>query len=225
MPGKTIGYIRVSTIDQNPERQLEGMHLDKKFVDYASGKSRSRPQLDLMMSFVREDDIVIVDSMDRLARSLRDLHDLLDYMLEKKVSVQFVKENLLFKDKSNHISNLMLNMMGSFAEFEYSIIKERVIEGVKIAKAAGKYKGGTCKLTPHTKEVLTELIKTRKSKRQMAFELGVTLKTLLKYMRMMGYGDMIGPPRILKPGQVVGENSNYRDTWRGENNEIVSHGA
>ena len=149
----------------------------------------------------------------------------LDYMLEKKVSVQFVKENLLFKDKSNHISNLMLNMMGSFAEFEYSIIKERVIEGVKIAKAAGKYKGGTCKLTPHTKEVLTELIKTRKSKRQMAFELGVTLKTLLKYMRMMGYGDMIGPPRILKPGQVVGENSNYRDTWRGENNNVLSHGS
>ena len=125
MSGKRIGYIRVSTTDQNPDRQLENIPLDKKFIDYASAKSTNRPQLKSMLEFVREDDIIIVHSMDRLARNLKDLKDLVDGLVTRKIQVHFLKENLQFSGENSATSNLVLHLMGAFAEFEYAFIREK----------------------------------------------------------------------------------------------------
>ena len=142
MLGQRIGYIRVSSFDQNPERQLEGMQLDRIFTDKASGKDTKRPQLKAMLEFIREGDTVIVHSMDRLARNLDDLRRMVQDLTAKGISVQFVTENLVFSaDKTNHTSNLMLSVMGAFAEFERAIIRERQREGIELAKKRGVYKG------------------------------------------------------------------------------------
>lgn len=189
MTGKRIGYIRVSTSDQNPDRQLENILLDKKFIDYASAKSTDRPQLKLMLEFVREDDIVIVHSMDRLARNLRDLRFLVDNLVSRHIKVHFVKENLTFDGNDSSMSNLLLSIMGAFAEFEHDFIKERQREGVAVAKALGKFKGGKKKLSQEKIEILKRDMLTRKSRSQIAEELGVSRFTLYKYMKKINLSD------------------------------------
>ena len=96
MHGQRIGYIRVSTLDQHTERQLEGIKVDKTFLDKASGKDTKRPQLDLLMSFVRSGDTVIVYSMNRLARNLDDLRRIVQTLRGTGVCIEFVKEHLTF---------------------------------------------------------------------------------------------------------------------------------
>jgi len=182
MTGKRIGYIRVSTTDQNPDRQLESIPLDKKFIDYASAKSTNRPQLTAMLEFVREDDIVIVHSMDRLARNVKDLKSLVDDLLQKKIQIHFMKENLQFQGQNSALANLMLHMMGAFAEFEYAFIRERQREGIEIAKKKGKFKGMTKKLDSEKVEILKKDLLTRKSKTQIALDLGISRFTLYRYM-------------------------------------------
>ncbi len=183
MTGKRIGYVRVSTIDQNPDRQLEGVQLDKKFTDRASAKTTNRPQLHLMMDFVREDDIVIVHSMDRMARNLRDLRSIVDNLVSRKIEVQFMKENLSFTGNENPMSNLMLSLMGAFAEFEYAFMRERQAEGIKTAKAAGKFKGSKPKLNGLQVEQLRAELKTRKSKTKIAEDLGIARETMYRYIK------------------------------------------
>ena len=183
MTGKRIGYIRVSTSDQNPERQLENIPLDKKFIEYASAKCTNRPQLQLMIDFVREDDIIIVHSMDRLARNLRDLKDLVDKMVSRKIEVHFIKENLQFSAENSATSNLILNIMGAFAEFEYAFIKERQKEGIEIAKRAGKFKGAKKKLDEEKIEELKKYLQTRRPKTKIAKDLGISRFTLYRYMK------------------------------------------
>jgi len=182
MTGKRIGYIRVSTPEQNPDRQLEGVQLDKKFIEYASAKSTNRPQLKCMMEFVREDDIVIVHSMDRLARNLKDLKFVVDALVSKKVEVSFIKENLTFSSNNSASSNLILHLMGAFAEFEYAFIRERQREGIEIAKRKGKFRGTTKKLNAEKIEILKRELLTRKSKTQIASDLGVSRFTLYRYI-------------------------------------------
>lgn len=183
MTGKRIGYIRVSTTDQNPDRQLENIQLDKKFIDYASAKSTNRPQLKAMLDFVREDDIIIVHSMDRLARNLKDLKELVDSLVSKKVQVHFLKENLQFTGENSATSNLVLHLMGAFAEFEYAFIRERQREGIEIAKKKGKFRGTTKKLNAEKIEILKNDLKTRKSKTQIASDLGISRFTLYRYIQ------------------------------------------
>lgn len=183
MSGKTIGYIRVSTTDQNPDRQLEGINLDKRFIEYASGKTRDRPQLAAMLEYVRDDDTLIVHSMDRLARNLSDLRNIVSELVKKNIEVKFIKENLNFTSKDNAMSNLLLNLMGSFAEFEYSFIRERQLEGIRIAKLKGRFKGGVHKLKTNDIERLRETMKTRKSKTLIADEFGISRNTLYKYLK------------------------------------------
>ncbi len=180
--GKRIGYVRVSTSDQNPDRQLEGIQLDKKFIDYASAKSTNRPQLKTMLDFVREDDIILVHSMDRLARNLKDLRDLVDSLVKQKIQVHFIKENLQFNGQDSAMSTLLLSLMGAFAEFEYAFIKERQKEGIAVAKKQGKFKGSKKKLNSEKIELLKEELKTRKSKSQIAQELGISRFTLYRYL-------------------------------------------
>ena len=115
---KVVGYIRVSSVDQNTERQLEGVELDKVFKDKASGKDTSRPQLQAALDYVREGDVLVVHSMDRLARNLDDLRKIVLDLTKRGVHVQFVKESLIFTGEDSPMSNLLLSMLGAVAEFE-----------------------------------------------------------------------------------------------------------
>lgn len=179
-----VGYKRVSTYEQNPGRQLEGIKLDKEFLDYASAKNTDRPQLFLLMDYVREDDTVLVHSMDRLARNVKDLRKIVDDLVKKGVAVHFVKENLKFDGKECAMSNLLLSIMGAFAEFEYNFIRERQREGILFAKKNGTYGGRKQKLDEnqitYLKEVLTT---TRKSKLEIARELGISSVCLYVYIK------------------------------------------
>src|ERR671916_3038658 len=141
MNGQRMGYIRVSTLDQNTERQLDGIEVDKTFTDKASGKDTKRPQLELMMSFVRSGDTVVIHSMDRLARNLDDLRRIVQTLTGKGVRIEFVKEHLTFTGEDSPMANLMLSVMGAFAEFERALINERQREGIALAKQRGAYRG------------------------------------------------------------------------------------
>jgi len=138
---KRVGYIRVSTLDQNTNRQLDGVKLDKLFTDRASGKDTARPQLQAALDYLREGDLLLVHSMDRLARSVDDLRKIVLDLTRKGVHVQFIKESLTFTGEDSPMSNLLLSLLGAVAEFERSMIRERQREGIALAKKAGAYKG------------------------------------------------------------------------------------
>src|ERR1035438_7267867 len=139
---KRVGYIRVSSLDQNTERQLEGVKLDKVFTDKASGKDTARPQLQAALEYLREGDLLLVHSMDRLARSVDDLRKIVFDLTKKGVHVQFVKENLTFTGEDSPMSNLLLSLLGAVAEFERSMIRERQRGGIaQIGRAAGRVEG------------------------------------------------------------------------------------
>jgi DNA invertase Pin-like site-specific DNA recombinase len=189
--GQVVGYVRVSTVDQNTERQLDGLALDKVFTDHASGKDTSRPQLQECLSYVREGDTLVVHSMDRLARSLVDLRQTVDQLTARGVAVEFVKEHLTFtRDESNPCSVLMLSIMGAVAEFERSMILERQREGIAIAKGKGKYKGRKPVLTDaQVREVLARLA-GGESAIDLAREFGVARATVYNVkQRSEGVGD------------------------------------
>lgn len=136
-----FGYIRVSSVTQNTERQLDGMQLDRVFEDKLSGKDLNRPQLTACLQVCRAGDVLYVHSLDRLARNLGDLLKMVKDLTERGVKVCFVKERLEFGDKTDHISTLMLSILGAFAQFERNLIRERQAEGIAIAKKEGKFKG------------------------------------------------------------------------------------
>ncbi|MGT1782157.1 recombinase family protein, partial [Enterobacter hormaechei subsp. xiangfangensis] len=137
MHGQRIGYVRVSSFDQNPERQLEQIQVDKVFTDKASGKDTRRPELERLLAFVREGDTVVVHSMDRLARNLDDLRRLVQGLTQRGVRIEFLKEHLTFTGEDSPMANLMLSVMGAFAEFERALIRERQREGIALAKQRG----------------------------------------------------------------------------------------
>ena len=123
MHGQRIGYVRVSSFDQNPERQLEHVQVDRLFTDKASGKDTQRPELESLLAFAREGDTVVVHSMDRLARNLDDLRLIVQKLTKRGVRIEFVKENLTFTGEDSPLANLMLSVMGAFAEFERALIR------------------------------------------------------------------------------------------------------
>ena len=181
--GQRVGYIRVSAYDQNPERQLEGIQLDKTYTDKASGKDTQRPRLEALMGFVREGDTVIVHSMDRLARNLDDLRAIVQRLTQKKVQVQFVKENLTFTGEDSPMATLMLSVMGAFAEFERALLKERQREGIAIAKQKGIYKGRKKTLSPEQAQILRQRAQAGEKKSTPAKEFGISRETLYQYLR------------------------------------------
>ena len=129
MKGQRIGYVRVSTFDQNVDRQLEGQSLDRTFTDKASGKDVNRPQLEALLTFAREGDTVVVHSMDRLARNLDDLRKLVQGLTKRGIRIEFEKESLSFSGEDSPMANLMLSVMGAFAEFERALIREGLVSG------------------------------------------------------------------------------------------------
>mgnify|MGYP000529392879 CR=1 FL=1 len=177
--GQRVGYVRVSTTDQNTARQLDSETLAKTFADYASGKDTNRPELARALEYVREGDTLVVHSMDRLARSLPDLRALVDELTGRGVAVEFVKENLTFtRDESNPFATLMLNMLGSFAEFERSLLLERQREGIAVAKAKGVYKGRTPSLTDEQRSAVAQRLSRGESATALAREYGVSRATV-----------------------------------------------
>jgi len=184
MSGKVIGYRRVSTVVQNTARQLDGVAVDKVFEDKLSGKDTNRPKLMAMLEYVREGDMVIVHSLDRLGRNLDDLRGLVKGMVSKGVSVKFLKENLVFSaDSSNPFSELMLNMLASFSEFERELIKERQKEGVQIAKAKGLYKGRKQEMTPEKIAEIKHRVDSGDAKTTIAKDMGISRDTLYRYIK------------------------------------------
>lgn len=145
MSGKNIGYLRVSTHDQNTSRQLDGIHLDKIFEEHASGKDTDRPALKACLDYLRDGDTLNVHSIDRLARNLQDLLAIVTSLKEKKVTVKFHKERLEFtgnddSGKGDAFQELQLHIIAAVAQFERALILERQKEGIAIAKRQGKYK-------------------------------------------------------------------------------------
>jgi DNA invertase Pin-like site-specific DNA recombinase len=183
MSGQRIGYIRVSTLGQHTERQLDGIQLDKSFTDKASGKDTKRPQLELMMSFVRSGDTVIVHSMDRLARNLDDLRYIVQTLTGKGVRIEFVKEHLTFTGEDSAMAKLMLSVMGAIHEFDRTLIKERQREGIALAKKRGAFKGRNKSLSEGEIEKLRQRITAGMSKAQVARDFGISRQTLYQYLR------------------------------------------
>jgi DNA invertase Pin-like site-specific DNA recombinase len=186
--GQRVGYLRVSTLDQNEVRQLEGLDLDKTFTDKASGKDAKRPQLEHLLSFVRDGDTVLCHSMDRLARNLDDLRRIVLGLTERGVHVVFVKENLTFTGEDSPMSNLLLSVMGAFAQFERELIRERQREGIAIAKREGKYGGRKPSLTKERAVELRRRVSQGGSKAALAREFGISRDTLYRYVPVQKKG-------------------------------------
>ncbi|GAA1677482.1 transposase [Citricoccus zhacaiensis] len=180
MVGQVVGYVRVSSVDQNPDRQLEAIgECTKVFTDKVSGKSRAkRTGLAKLLDYIRDGDTVRVASMDRLGRSTRDLFDLVDEIAAKGAAVEFVKERITVdKHGSSPIDALMLGVMASFAEFERNLIRERQAEGIALAKAKGKYVQ-VPKLSAQDVEQAQAMIDLGLPKTEIAVRLGVSRQTL-----------------------------------------------
>lgn len=182
MTHQVVGYIRVSSQGQNTARQLAEIKLDKEFVDKMSAASKEREGLTACMEYVRQGDILIVESIDRLARNLRDLQEIVDYLVTKGVEVRFIKENLTFTGKKDAFSTLMLQMMGSFAEFERTMIKARQREGIDAAKKEGRTGGRPLKVTPKLIADAKAMIEDGESIRKTAMTLKVSRMTIYKIL-------------------------------------------
>lgn len=178
--GQRIGYARVSTVDQSLDRQIAALgSLDRLFTDEASGSSRHRPGLEAALAYVRDGDELIVSSMDRLARSVRDLHDLVDELTGRGVSVAFLREGQTYAaGQADPMSRLLLGVLGAVAEFERAIIRERQAEGIAAARARGAYRGRARALTDADLERARGRLAAGVPKAVVARDLGVHRSTL-----------------------------------------------
>jgi len=186
MTGKRIGYRRVSTYEQNPESQLQNIELDKIFTEIETGYSvKNRHQLQLLKDYVREEDIVFVECMDRLGRNGYDLDEIVEFLLKKGVQINFVREGIVLGKKNDIMSKLAYDMMKSFIHFFSQLAKERQRIGIEKAKKEGKYKR-PLKLDAFNQAVLlqgVQKMQQHKTKEQMARELGISRVTLYKYLK------------------------------------------
>ncbi len=187
MNGQHVAYRRVSTELQNESRQLVGMTFDEEFTDKLSGKDKNRPQLNACMKHLRRGDTLNVHSIDRLARSLKDLNEIIHELTNKGVVIHFHKENLKFGDKADNeiakaCNELMLNILGSFSQFELAIINERRREGQAIAKKQGKHIGRKPILNESHINEIKNMWKSGKNKMQIAKELGISRPSLYKFI-------------------------------------------
>jgi DNA invertase Pin-like site-specific DNA recombinase len=148
------------------------------FTDKASGRDTKRPQLQSCLDYIREGDVLVVHSMDRLARNLDDLRRMVLDLTGKGVHVRFVKENLTFTGEDSPMSNLLLSLLGAVAEFERSMIRERQREGIALAKKAGVYKGRKPSLTAEQVKEIRRRVVAGEQKTGLAAEYGVSRQTL-----------------------------------------------
>lgn len=182
-----IAYARVSTDDQNLDRQLETLKAycpDKIFTDHLSGKNLERPGFQQMMDYVREGDIIYVASMDRMARNLDDLLSTTKLLQSKGITVHFLKENICLNPgaETSSMSKLIMSIMGAVAEFERSLIRERQREGILLAKARGVYKGRK-PIDPDKMQEARKLIDEGFTKTKVCEKLQISRQTLYKYLK------------------------------------------
>ena len=178
----TVGYIRVSTIEQNTARQLDGVKLDKSFEEKVSGANCKRPELENMIDYIRNGDTVICHSIDRLARSLVDLHTIVARINAKGAIIQFKTEGLNFEAGThNPHATLHLSMLGAFAQFERELIKQRQAEGIAKAKERGAYENcGRPKVPKAIKAQVLELVASGTAKTEIAKTLGIARSSVYK---------------------------------------------
>lgn len=183
MKGQRVGYVRVSTVQQNTERQLDGVELDRVFEDKASGKDVNRPALQEAMAYVREGDVLLVHSLDRLGRNLSDLSEIVATLTKRGVIVEFVAERLVFSGIDNPMSQLMFNIMGAFAQFERQHARDRQKEGIALARKRGAYRGRKPKLTEMQVIELRQRAAAGEKKSELARQYGLSRETVYAYMR------------------------------------------
>jgi len=174
----------VSTLDQNAERQLEGVQLDRLFTDHASGKDTDRPQLKALLAYARDGDTIVVHSMDRLARNVDDLRRMVQEQTRRGIRVQFIKENLLFTGEDSPMANLMLTVLGAVGQFERELIRERQREGIALAKQRGVYRGRRRALSPERIAELRARVAGGEKKARLAREFGISRETLYQYLKV-----------------------------------------
>ena len=191
-----VGSIRVSTEEQNMIRQeviMQDLGVERVYMDKASGKSRTgRPQLEAMMDFVREGDVVIVESISRFARSTRDLLTLVEQLTDKGVGFVSQKESI---DTNTPQGKFMLTVFGAMAELEREQTLQRQREGIAAAKAAGKYKG---RKPIEIEDSLVKSVHDQWYKREITTSHAVKLLNVSSrtfYRRMWDYEDSAGIPR------------------------------
>lgn len=175
-----VGYRRVSTVEQNFDRQELG-DVDRVFEEKVSGKDVDLAALIEMIEYVREGDEVVVYSIDRLARDLRDLQSIISDLNDKGVSVSFISEGLKFgADSNDAFAKLQLQMMGAFAEFERNIIRKRQAEGIAKAKERGVYSGRAKKINDRK---IVELKQKGYGATEIASEIGITLTSVYRALK------------------------------------------
>ena len=181
--GKKIAYVRVSTIEQNDARQKEALKdydIDKWFIEKVSGKDMNRPQLQLMLDYIREDDIVYVTEFSRLGRTTADLLATVNKIESTGAKFVSLKEKF---DTTTPAVRLMLTMMAAISEFEREMILERQREGIAIAKREGKYKGRKAVSVPNIGEYYEKYMTRQGTKTSIAKELGICRTTLDKLFK------------------------------------------
>lgn len=184
--GKRIGYKRVSTNEQNPNSQLIGLELDKVFIEIETGYStKNRHQLNNLKDYVREDDIVFVECMDRLGRNGYDLDEIVEFLLKKGVQINFVREGINLGKKNDLMSKLSYDMLKSFIHFFSQLAKERQRIGIEKAKKEGKYSRGR---DPCLKgDQITQLkswVSQGMGKTWIARQLGISRHSVYKYLKV-----------------------------------------
>lgn len=189
---QTVGYIRVSTADQNTDRQLDGVVLDRIFTDRMTGSTKDRPQLKELLNYVRFGDTVMVHSLDRLARNLEDLLAIINQLHKKGVVFKSIKENLtLDGSKPSPMDKFLLHVLGAVAEFNRSLIREAQREGIAKAKARGVYKGRKSVLTAEKIAQIEALLAERNSSVEnykklsnstIAKQVGISKSSLYRYL-------------------------------------------
>ncbi len=180
MSHQLIGYVRVSSQGQNTARQLVDIKLDRKFTDIMTGNTKDRAELKACLEYVRDGDTLIVDSIDRLARSLIHLQEIINQLINKGVTVKFLKENLTFTSTDDPMAMLTLHMMGAFAEFERSLIKSRQREGIDAAQKAGKHCGRKPTVDDSVKNKAKELKAQGISIRKIAMMMNLSRPSIYK---------------------------------------------
>jgi DNA invertase Pin-like site-specific DNA recombinase len=183
MKGQHIGYVRVSSIIQNTDRQLADIELDEVFTDKVSGKDVNRPELQACLKHLRKGDTLHVHSIDRLARNLSDLEKLVGDLSGRGVTVVFHKENMTFDGGDNAMQTLMLQVMGAFSQFERSLINERRREGMALAKAKGTHIGRPKTINDDARLEMVSAVMKGEPKQRVAQRYGISRTTLYKIIK------------------------------------------
>ena len=184
MSGKSIGYVRVGSLYQNTERQLHGVELDRVFEDRISGKNTERPALKECLSYLRDGDVLHCHSIDRLARNLKDLLDLVQGLLARGVSIVFHKENMRFEaGTEDKFQELQLSIFGAVAAFERQLILERQREGIALARQKNAYKncGRKRMVTDEQIAIIRQRVANGEKVAVLAREYGVGRQSIYNY--------------------------------------------